>query len=91
MVNKNAKPNDILFMRNTLYKENQQKIESKRREKYTMWTPIPKISVIILIPNSKTWDTSRDKRQLIMIKKITKQEDSTFQICMHPNTQLQNI
>lgn len=36
MVNKNAKPNDILFMRNTLYKENQQKIESKRMEKYTM-------------------------------------------------------
>ena len=40
--------------------------------------PIFKISVIILTPNSKTWDISRDKGQLVMIKKITKQKDSTY-------------
>lgn len=34
-MNRNKKSNDTLFMRNTFYKENQQKFESKRIQKYS--------------------------------------------------------
>lgn len=51
-MNRNKKPNETLFMRNTLYKENQQK--AKIKEFKNIPIPIFKISVVILTPNSKT-------------------------------------
>ena len=51
-MNRNKKPNDTLFMRNTFFKENQQKTEIKEFKNIPI--PIFKLSVIILTPNSKT-------------------------------------
>lgn len=74
-MNRNKKPNDTLWETHFIKKTNR---KLKVKEFKNIPIPIFKISVIILTPNPKTWDISRDKGQLIMIKKITKQKDSTY-------------